>query len=118
MTEQEENELIVEKLLKWERIDSVTWRNPDGSFNGEPLPAFTTWADAGLILDALERAGEYFEVRRDEGRWECLEALFVNWAAKHPTSGPLAIRAAALEYIRTAREVCDEQRCGIQGGHS
>jgi hypothetical protein len=115
MSEQQENELICAKLLGWERRANIgtadgraMWLHHPATKVGAPTPTFTTWIDAGLILDALERAGEYFEVRRDEGRWECLEALFVNWAAKHPTSGPLAIRAAALEYIRAAGEPGDE----------
>jgi hypothetical protein len=112
MTEQEENELIAEKLLRWERIDSVTWRNPDGSFNGEPLPAFTTWADAGLILEALHARHVEVNMWTKLGRWNVLLT-----PPDRPSIGAgneagcleAIIRAAALEYIRTAREVGAEQ---------
>jgi len=98
MTEQEENDLICEKLLGWTRepgnrytSNMPYWRENDSV----RTPSFTTWADAGLILDAFERIhlSDYPDSTKRS-------ILFERDMTKH-ASMPLAIRATALEYIRS-----------------
>ena len=59
-----ENALICEKLLGWIRHnypanDSPAWEVPSKAGEFQPTifvtPSFTTWAEAGLILDALQK---------------------------------------------------------------
>jgi hypothetical protein len=98
-----ENEAICEKLLGWKRSSIVGYWFPSQEHAGTVrTPSFTTWADAGLILDALNKRVLGVEVGnfgRYEAHWYCdIESLGppVNKAS----TAPLAIRAAALEYIR------------------
>lgn len=114
MTEQEENELICSKLLGWKRVGYM----PDKSFSWlvapeliqRDTPSFTTWAETGLILDALSKkasGGDYVvtvSYRIGDGCWY---AYYTPWsrqrvAIQNGATGPLAIRAAALAYIRAA----------------
>ena len=117
MTTQEENELLCEKLLGWERFPvsderpaDLPWKRPFvfGSLSShiaERTPSFNTWYDAGLLLDALARQSSSHPrafpfaaaVGFDPGR--------NDWSAgagsksAEASTGPLAIRAAALEYV-------------------
>jgi len=98
----QESELICEKLLSWVRVDSVRgvrWRRAsDSKLNFEVLqtPSFTTWAEAGLILDAM--------IDREPVLWKHHEGWQAHfdqpWDWSIQPTGPLAIRAAALEYIK------------------
>lgn len=104
MTEQEENQLICEKLLRWKRSG---FRGPiwywlptpygdDGAqWHEVTTPAFTTWEDAGLILDALA------------AKWPASKVFFRGLGGSMILGGLTApeVRAAALEYIRAAGEV-------------
>jgi hypothetical protein len=100
MTEQEENELICEKLLGWKRADGG-WIKPDGfMYAGCGTPTFTTWAEAGLILDALRARETTFGVYWDGDFCTC-DILGMGSNAE---TLPLAVRAAALEYIRASGE--------------
>ena len=97
-----ENELICEKLLGWKRTDS---RSPaiyvtDIEDVGRVAPSFTTWAEAGLILHALRLKGQtFFALNSREAGWYFDLPDGATQGYFH--SGPLAIRAAALEYIRS-----------------
>lgn len=99
-----ENELICEKLLGWE-VRPRFGNNPCGLFFPDGRVAngpysFTTWAEAGLILDALKAAGEKPRVfvRADE-QWGCM-----GWHCGGVGSTAFAaIRAAALEYIKAVK---------------
>jgi hypothetical protein len=98
-----ENELICEKLLGWtpclRRITDGAreWKTQESKYF--LTPSFTTWADAGLILDALPKELEYIVGYCDiEKQWYCGQAV---GADTYADTGPLAVRAAALEYIRS-----------------
>lgn len=104
--EMAENVLICEKLLNWKREEHSgrVWWNPppiNGAFNNSMfgVPAFTTWSEAGLILDALVNKGMTFDLYVD-GQWSI--CFYGKWkpALRAEESGPLAIRAAALTYIQ------------------
>lgn len=89
-----ENALICEKLLGWHRPPPP----PAGCYNtidwseSRTTPSFTTWADAGLILDWLMgHIGPNLEGIRD--------GLALNLRGR--TLSPEKVRAAALEYIRS-----------------
>lgn len=97
-----QNEIICEKLLGWIKrpsdipgISFSGWAVPDGS--DESTPSFETWAEAGLILDAIYGEGGDITFATGVGDWWC--EINEGPQASHKT-GPLAIRAAALEYIR------------------
>jgi hypothetical protein len=94
-----ENELICEKLLGWIRHDygkdSPAWEVPSKTGEYQPTifytPSFTTWAEAGLILEALQRRGpDAVPYRR-----------LIGIRLTQGLLGPVDIRAAALEYIRS-----------------
>ncbi len=92
----QESELICEKLLGWERLAGAAWSVVwnDKTTRGQQwprTPAFDTWADAGLILEALQNAGtaESYDALR------ALDATFYNCRLT-----PTAIRAVAVEYVR------------------
>lgn len=97
-----EDVLIVEKLLGWKRAgdpDVPLWLKPATETRREEqwyTPSFTTWAEAGLILEALGHELELTKIHPCGGRW----AFSIGAMTRFDTSGPLAIRAAALEYIR------------------
>lgn len=114
MTEQEENELICEKLLGWVRGPTTSrvllgqaWQRAN-----DPAvlrtPQFTTWADVGLILDAIVAKGGYYNLgmgSRDEpkeGPWvKLLIDSSAEWAKNYGRGEtmPEAIRAAVLDAI-------------------
>jgi hypothetical protein len=98
-----ENDLICTKLLGLTKHCSAPscpdWRTADGK-RFWSNPTFDNWADAGLILNALAATAVYFEHGYDDNdnEWFCeIRPHWSIWA----TTGPLAIRAAALEYIRS-----------------
>ncbi len=101
MSEQEENELICEKLLGW-----TAWQEPGKALQWKQLfddgrgwtindtPSFTDWASAGLILDWLmTNIGPELEHVRDE----------VAFSIRHRKLTPLAVRSAALAYLREGK---------------
>lgn len=104
-----ENELICEKLLGWRSMkvdhDARLWCVPPTRGFTRPTPSFNTWADAGLILDALT-------ARRDHGwclgdaepardvRCFSMGIHGYKYNAIRQT-GPEAIRAAAIYFIRS-----------------
>jgi hypothetical protein len=100
-----ENELICEKLLGWSKAQwfgdwAGNWNRPDGGMCAG-TPSFTHWAEAGLILDAFAKNDIAFDVYQD-GEWS------VGFYGKHTKchtraseTGPVAIRAAALAYVRS-----------------
>ncbi len=108
-----ENALICEKLLGWQRRDhngGTWWELPSPS--GEYAPsqfkplAFTTWAEAGLILEKLDcfdiyHTNQYWTLaisaQRRQGMTQTVPRPFEGHSE---VSGPLAIRAAALAYIK------------------
>lgn len=110
-----ENELICTKLLGLTKHCGAPscpdWRTADGKryWNN---PTFDNWADAGLILDAL--LGQFCAVEVCTAKWtdgEVRSGVQITpydprerrTLTTHglPLSGPLALRAAALEYIRS-----------------
>lgn len=102
MTTKDENELICEKLLGWVRecresepgwIEELFWRLSDGTRESE-TPTFTTWAEAGLILEALQRLV-------NSPHWQAGEALLgkLGGVLINGQFTPTAIRAAALVYL-------------------
>lgn len=86
---QAENELICEKLLGWTGSIRNGWRLPSGeaAIPEFATPTFTTWAEAGLILEALQDVGaRKLELSIQIGRGELT---------------PQSIRSAALSYLRS-----------------
>lgn len=104
-TEMAENVRICEKLLGWTRslkINNVQmWHEaPQGIYT----PSFDTWAEAGLIMDALAKDRIPFDLYQD-GKWDVVfYSKYVTHGMRASDTGPLAIRAAALEYIRRQNE--------------
>lgn len=105
LSTQQENALICERLLGLKKHcddrDCPDWRTADGKrFWG--TPSFTNWREAGLILDALAKAGQRPDTSYYDG-WCC----FVDANCgddpdiKIFDTGPSAVRAAALAYIRS-----------------
>lgn len=97
MSEQEENELICEKLLGWTRAEQIRGRthwNQSGKYAlfTLPAPAFTDWASAGLILDAFA------------AQWPISKAALRGLGGSMCLGGitPAEIRESALEYVREA----------------
>jgi hypothetical protein len=107
-----ENISIVENLLGWKRdsaddVGGPIWRKPATATRREEqwyTPSFTTWAEAGLILDAMQAKGKAPLVYSHElnARWE---ASFAGHAMHFAETGPLAIRIAAIEYIKAVSNV-------------
>jgi hypothetical protein len=108
MTTQEENEQIMEKLLGWHKDQfGDWWRNDPEAINwmadAKKLPTFTTWAEAGLILDAFAKAG-FRRIGLVMDRESC--AVFERGREHIEGYGadlPAAIRAAALAYLETLK---------------
>jgi hypothetical protein len=102
-----QNELICEKLLGWKRrsegsslLDNY-WRRPTGA-DQLNTPTFTTWAEAGLILDGLVNRGSFPKIQVTVFQEIPWVVEMVAQDIRHVgESGPLAIRGAALEYIRS-----------------
>jgi len=101
-----ENELICEKLLGWRKCSTfgaqcAGWTRPDSAAHSDNTPDFTTWAEAGLILDALSSRSVDPTLEYSDGKWDCYGGdPFESFIHAYRDTGPLAIRAAALEYIR------------------
>lgn len=89
-----QNEIICEKLLGWVKrpsdipgISFSGWCVPNGP--DESTPSFTTWADAGLILEALQA--------NHERSFSVLRSL--SKILKGGLLEPADVRAAALVHI-------------------
>jgi hypothetical protein len=106
-----ENQLICAKLLGW-TPDDGGWIKQDGyMYGGCGTPSFTTWADAGLILDSFQQRGVGRTVWQENhpGEPNEMHRFFVSaqWERDgkvicvEGSTGPLAVRAAALAYIRS-----------------
>lgn len=99
-----ENELICEKLLGWVRAPSCgeqEWlvvENIDDVPLQRTTPSFATWAEAGLILDALaaKKLGHYIDRLYEGGYRAFIDKVERDFIAD---TGPLAMRAAALAYV-------------------
>lgn len=110
MTTDEENELICEKLLGWklagrDRFENKKWLFLPQSLEGDQwrtttTPSFTTWADAGLILEAIAKTTAGVYVAFMGHAWAVHIGFGQQWLG---SSGPLAVRAAALEYIKAVK---------------
>lgn len=112
-----ENELICEKLLGWKCITpdamTKTWSDADhDDARLHPTPTFTTWAEAGLILDAMVANGCDWDIESthtDEGVKATVRVFFPlpNSASVRKCEclgEPFhAIRAAALAYIKAVK---------------
>jgi hypothetical protein len=109
LSPQQQTELICKKLLGLQVLHlpysgtqtCTTWCDEKYK-RFDFIDKFETWAEAGLILDALARDKAYsaavgFDPRSQHGDW-CGAA---GHHSAHAASGPLAIRTAALEYIRS-----------------
>jgi hypothetical protein len=108
MTEQAENELIAEKLLGWKSFKtpaSIWWVLPSGRKQFF-TPTFETWAEAGLILEALTQKERHFidvwNTPSTDGQvWQiAIQARGHTVRNYYRSTGPLAIRSAALAYLR------------------
>jgi hypothetical protein len=113
MSQQEENALICEKLLGWVnptyKTEIPAWVVPSKDGEYQPTrfetPSFATWAEAGLILEALDKKDEDIEVgngvKNGVSGWYCRVSLRSINDAPFCNTAQLAIRAAALAYIRS-----------------
>lgn len=110
LSTQAENELICEKLLGFVRgytatgSGTVVWRKPATETRRVEewyTPSFTTWADAGLIMDALSSRGQMPRIgERTDGAWYC---VLKDGVSIESFTACGAIRAAALEYIKAVK---------------
>jgi hypothetical protein len=109
LSTQAENELICEKLLRWNPVRACRNRikewldtpyGDDGAqWHTVVTPSFTHWAEAGLILEALSSHCPTLEY--SDGKWDCYGGdPFESFFHAYADTAPLAIRAAALEHIR------------------
>lgn len=100
LSTKQENALICEMLLGFKKHcdepDCLDWRTADGKRYWKS-PSFTTWADAGLILDAFKAKDCIVSLQFAGKGGYCA----VNDVSANDTPLPLAIRAAALKYIRS-----------------
>lgn len=104
-----QSELICEKLLGWKKRPSDIpgmgfsgWCVPNGP--DESTPSFATWAEAGLILEALSARGTNPSMDYRDGKWDCYGGdPFESFFHAYADTGPLAIRAAALQYIKAVK---------------
>lgn len=95
-----ENKLICAKLLGW-TPDDGGWIKSDGyMYGGCGTPSFTTWAEAGLILEALQKLTP-MNLRWSHGAQYWF--IDLDYDGKSDASGPLAIRAAAIAYIKAVK---------------
>lgn len=98
-----ENALICEKLLGWTQSSVKGYWYPNQTQAGSvSTPKFTGWYHAGLILDALAKAGQRPDLGHyADGEWHCMINATDECETVMFTTGPLAIRDAALEYVRS-----------------
>lgn len=115
MSEQAENEFICE-WLGWKRFTSegttIGWgRTPQCTLDvSVSTPTFTDPASAWLIAEAFAARGIEFDILYsvEERHWEASTWEDDGFGGadmtvdEHHASGPLAIRSAALAYIRGA----------------
>ena len=125
---QAENELIAEKLLGWVKVlpsnqspgsphvHRAIWREQLTEHTGRggmETPTFTTWHDCGLILEAFERlnigravswqlhhCGDGRELHHVSLEWDIGDDAS-KYAQGEAATTPLAVRAAALSYLRS-----------------
>lgn len=100
MTTEQENELICERLLRWTRhsIDNrgQVWTVPASRMRREArayTPDFLSWADAGLILEALA------EIHKTRFPDAAVVKVVLGWEREKYDSMPDAIRACGLGYL-------------------
>lgn len=111
--DQADNELLLEKLLKWQRHTGPdneftgNWHAPDG-FTYETF-TFEDWGTAGLLIDALLKAPfEELELEHMPNRGGVPPfCAGLRRSDEHggsiyefAASGPLAVRAVALHVLR------------------
>ena len=94
-----ENELICEELLHWKPTHRGWLKNDGYMYAGCGTPSFTTWAEAGLIFDALQAKYEDVSVTGEVGGW----VARAGSQSYFGDTGPLAIRHAALDYIKAVK---------------
>ncbi len=104
MTTEEENELICERLLSLtkhcQETDCKDWRTKEGKrFYG--TPTFTDWASAGLILEALFAQKGLASVKMRVNLSQLIADIRLPGGKCQ--FNPLAIRAAALAYLREGK---------------
>ncbi len=82
------------------------WKSSDGS--AQRTPSFTDWASAGLILKALQAKGRCIDMHVmsfNDSKWVSVEIRTDCDPIKAPQGNdlPLAVRAAALAYLREGK---------------
>ncbi len=103
----QDNELICRLLLGWTRSgENWSYRDENGQwYTG--TPSFTTWAEAGLILDALAARGISYDLSHTKTEDGLMRFGVVVWIPKRHTVDadalPVAIRVAALAYIKAVK---------------
>lgn len=96
MTSEEENEIIRSKLLNLKRFDSDRCVTERGFLI--PMPHFTDWQSAGLILDDFSKRRTILVLShiKIKGWRVFLDECGIVSAGQ---TGPLAIRQAALDFM-------------------
>jgi hypothetical protein len=94
LSTQAENELICEEVLHWKPTQRGWLKNDGYMYGGCGTPAFTTWAEVGLILDTLA------------ARWPDSRVILRALGGSMVLGGltPSEIRDAALEFLRSRHE--------------
>lgn len=109
LSTQAENELICEKLLGWTSDSLVKgrkWPWLDRHGNRRVVtPTFADWASAGLILEALDDDGlAWILANGPDGDYEFRAVPHaMPDRVFYAETGPLAIRRAAIEYIKVMK---------------
>lgn len=100
-----ENELICKKLLGWHPPGGhadIWWHKPNGRIvPKDEMPTFTTWAEAGLILDALRARGVITSIQFTTAGYCAIDSVCSEPPAVENI--PLAIRTAAIRYIKAVK---------------
>lgn len=107
MTEQQENELICEKLLGWTRFavylgrhKSYGWRLPSGAERLDELD-FATWGEVGEILDQFEERAPIERVDSVNALSASAEQMVkLSQLLRSGRFRPADVRTAALEWIK------------------
>lgn len=104
---QAENELICRLLFGWELHGDEWWGAGQLQCYVGDTPTFEDWSSAGLVLEALNRLSDVGWVlgNADPRLGVRCFSMGIN-GYKHAAirdTGPRAIRAAALAYLRTLR---------------
>lgn len=96
-----ENELICERLLDWSPLPLISERGLQQwytrkSAKPEFTPSFTTWAEAGLILEALQSklGGNNFNT----AAWDQLRKM--GHLLSIAKLSPADVRSSALAFIK------------------